>query len=76
MEVALIFFITVVGLGNEINKSNDRINELETQYEMIDLLFMRLAGSHAAFYAGQKLINEDTNAAIEDLYQKIEEEQY
>jgi uncharacterized protein YoxC len=76
MEIALIFFITVVGLGSEINKSNDRINELEAQYEMIDSQFMRLAGSHASFYAGQKIINEDTNVVIKDLYQKIEEEQY
>ena len=31
MELAVIFFITVMGLGNEINQNNERIAELETR---------------------------------------------
>ena len=31
MELAVIFFITVMGLGNEINQNNEQIAELETR---------------------------------------------
>jgi len=36
MELAVIFFLTVAGLGNEINKTNDRVDALETQVQLQD----------------------------------------
>jgi hypothetical protein len=75
VTIAFLFIIAIAS-GEQDKKHQAQIAELEAQYEMLDSQFLKLTGAHSAFYAGQQLVNEDTNTAIEDLYQKIEEEQY
>lgn len=71
MEFALIFFLTVMGLGNEIEKNNVEIDQLQKEVAQLDQQFLKLAGSHSAFYASQQLVNDATKEAIEKVVKEV-----
>lgn len=72
MEFAIIFFLTIVGLGNEIEKNNVEIEQLQKEVSLLDEQFLNLAVLHSSFYADQHLINDKTKQAISNIEQDLE----
>ena len=64
MELAVIFFITVMGLGNEINKSNDKIELLEYQVNLQEKWIIDLEN----WNEDQDMMNEAQDETIESHY--------
>lgn len=64
MELAVIFFITVMGLGNEIHKSNDKIELLEYQVKLQEKWIIDLEN----WSADQELMNEAQDENMEQQY--------
>lgn len=81
MEVIAIAII--LGIGSEINKNIDRIQDLQAQVilqdkylkdlegwvDVLDTRSMKQAAAHSSFYANQQLDNEQTEKALEELQQ-------
>lgn len=71
MEWALILFMTVVGLGNTIDKHQDQIDVLEKRLDQVDSIQLKQAGAHSAFYAGQQLTNDELREAIDNAVKMV-----
>ena len=57
VTMAFIFFLGV-GLGSEINNTNEDVNLLTKQLNKLEETVFRLAGSHAGLSAREK-VNDD-----------------
>ena len=83
MEFAIIFFMTVVGLGEEIKSNNDEIQELNKENivltENIKMLankhekeFTKLASKYAASHARQETHHQMQQTEIDLLNIQVE----
>lgn len=71
MEWTVILFMTVVGLGNTIDRHQDQIDALESRLDQVESIQLKQAGAHASFYAGQQLTNNELREAIEDAVKMV-----
>lgn len=96
MEIAVIWLLSMIAVGEQVNDSNQRVEALETQVQLqqkwiedlenwnadqdylIDevneqdrLSTLSQAGAHSAFYAGQQLINTETQMQIEQILKDL-----
>lgn len=78
MELVVIWFISMVAIGEEI-KANDaeiellqlELAELQANVHQNNTTILKLAASHSAFYAKQSLINEQTANTIDMIVKDI-----
>ena len=87
MEIVAIWFLSMVALGNEIDKNantivkleqevvlNEKwIKDLETWNANLENQAVKQAGAHSSFYAGQQLKNVKINKTIDYLNKKIDQ---
>ena len=86
MEIAVLWFLSMMAMDNEIQKTNENVRMLETevvtlqlQQETIldtledhEITIVKTAASHSAFYASQQLKNEGYEEDINLLNQKVD----
>ena len=79
MEIAVLWFLSMVAMGNEVEKTNESVRMLEAEVITLqiqnDIIFdtledheqtiLKTAGAHSAFYAGQQVKNENFEQSIE-----------
>ena len=70
VTMAFIFFMGV-GLGSEINNTNEDVNLLTEQVDRLEGMVLRLAGSHAAVSARTKTNDENHEKRLNYLDEKI-----
>ena len=71
ITMAFIFFLGV-GLGSEINNTNDDVSTLTKQVNKLEETFLRLAGSHASVSARTKTNDEVQEKQIQNLQDKVD----
>ena len=79
MEIAVLWFLSMVAMGNEVEKTNESVRMLEAEVITLqiqnDIIFdtledhektiLKTAGAHSAFYAAQQIKNENFEQSIE-----------
>lgn len=71
VTMAFIFFMGV-GLGSEINNTNDDVSMLTKQLNKLEETVLRLAGSHASVSARTKTNDEVQKKQIENLQNEVD----
>ena len=85
MEWAVIYLITLIGVGEAMHQQEliiadmqYSVDELYDNQELMQELDLRLAGAHASAYANQGIINRSTELQIQVILQELydQEEDY
>lgn len=71
VTMAFIFFMGV-GLGSEINNTNDDVSMLTKQLNKLEETVLRLAGSHASVSARTKTNDEAQEKQLQNLQGKVD----
>lgn len=86
MEIAVLWFLSMVAMGNEVEKTNESVQMLEAEVITLqiqnDIVFdtledhettiIKTAAAHSSFYAAQQVKNEQYEQSIERLEESIE----
>ena len=70
VTMAFIFFLGV-GLGSEINNTNEDVNLLTKQVNKLEETVFRLAGSHASLSAREKVNDDLQKRQIDHLVKEV-----
>lgn len=82
MEWAVLYIITVIGLGEAMHQQElviaDMQYDVDALYEnqeIMEDLSLRLAGSQASTYANQNMINRSTEVQIKAILQELHDQE-
>lgn len=74
MEIAVIWFLSMMALNEQIVSQGEQIvvleksiDDIEDHVEVIENGFVKLSTHHSAFYAGQQIKNDRVEASLEAL---------